>query len=188
MDSVPGFGRYPEGRHGNPVKYSCLENPKDRGAWQAMVHRSQRIGHDWSNWAHRTARHSTRSPRNRIYIEEMINLHTGIRVLSLSLHIFGLSVQFISVTCVWLCGPMGCTTPGFPVHHQLLKLVQTHVHWVGDAILPFHPLSSPSPSTFNLSQHRSLFQWVSSSHQVAKVLEFQLQFQSFQWIFSTDFL
>ena len=82
--------------------------------------------------------------------------------------------------------PLDCSTPGLPVHHQLPELVQTHVHWVGDAIQSFHPLSSPSPSAPNFSQHQSLFQWVSSSHQVAKVLEFQLQHQSFQWIFMTD--
>ena len=70
--------------------------------------------------------------------------------------------------------------PDLPVHHQLLKLTQTHVHRVGDAIQPSHPLSTPSPPTFNLSQHQGLFQRVSSSHQVAKVLEFQLQHQSFQ--------
>ena len=76
---------------------------------------------------------------------------------------------------------MDCSTPGFPVHHQLPELTQTHVHWVGDAIQPSHPLSSPSPPTFNLSQHQDLFQWVTSLHQVAKVLEFQLQHQSLQW-------
>ena len=91
--------------------------------------------------------------------------------------------QFSSVTqsCLTLCDPMDCSTPGFPVHHQLLGLTQTHVHWVRDAIQPSHPLSSPSPPVFNLSQHQGLFQWVSSSHQLAKVLEFQLQHQSFQW-------
>ena len=83
--------------------------------------------------------------------------------------------------------PMDCSTPGFPVHHHLPELPQTHVHWVSDAIQPSHPLSSPSPA-FNLSQHQCLFQWVSSSHQVAKVLELQLQHQSFQWIFRADFL
>ena len=61
---------------------------------------------------------------------------------------------------------MDCSTPGLPVHHQLPELVQTHVHWVGDAIQPSHPLSSPSPPALNLSQHQGLFQWVSSSHQV----------------------
>ena len=99
-------------------------------------------------------------------------------------------VQFNSVTqlCPTLCNPMDCSTPGLPVHHQLPKFTQTHVHWISDAIQPSHPLSSPSPPTFNLSQHQGLFKWVSSSHQVAKVLEFQLQHQSFQWIFRTDFL
>ena len=83
---------------------------------------------------------------------------------------------------------MDCSTPGFPVHHQPPEPSQTHVHWVGDVIQPSHPLLSPSPPAFNLSQHQGLFQWVSSSHQVAKVLEFQLQHLFFQWIFRTDFL
>ena len=92
-------------------------------------------------------------------------------------------VQFSSVTqlCLSLWDPMNCSTPGLPVHHQLPESTQTHVHWVGDATQPSHPFSSPSPPTFSLSQHQGLFQWVSSSHQVAKVLEFQLQHQSFQW-------
>ena len=91
--------------------------------------------------------------------------------------IIDMEVQFSSITqlCPTLCDPMDCRTPGLPVHHQLLEPAQTHVHWVRDAIQPFHPLSSPSPSTFNLSQHQSLFQWVNSSNQVSKVLEFQLQ-------------
>ena len=75
---------------------------------------------------------------------------------------------------------MDRSTPGFPVHHQFPELAQTHVHRVGDAIQPSHPLSAPSPPAFNLSQHQSLFQGVSFSHQVTKVLEFQLQHQSFQ--------
>ena len=83
---------------------------------------------------------------------------------------------------------MDCSMPGFTVHHQLPGLAQTYVHWDGDAIQPSHPLLSPSPPAFNLSQHQGLFQWVSYSHQVAKVLEFQLQHQSFQWMFRTDFL
>ena len=91
-------------------------------------------------------------------------------------------------SCPILCDPMDCSTPGLPVQHQLLEFTQTHVHWVSDAIQPSHPLLSPFPPAFNLSQHQGLLQWVSSSHQVAKVLEFQLQHQSFQWIFRTDFL
>ena len=89
---------------------------------------------------------------------------------------------------VWLCDPMDCSTPGLPVHHLLLEFTQTHVHWVGDAIQWSHPPLSLSPFTFNLSQHQGLFKWVSFSHQVAKVLEFHLQHQSFHWIFNTDFL
>ena len=65
---------------------------------------------------------------------------------------------------VWLCDPMECSTPGFPVHYQLLEFTQTHVHWVGNVIQPSHPLLSPSPPAFSLSQHQGLFQWVSSSH------------------------
>ena len=101
-----------------------------------------------------------------------------------------ISVQFSSVTqsCPTLCDPMNRNTPGLPVHHQLLEFTQTHVHRVSDAIQPSHPLSSPSPPAPNPSQHQSLFQWVNSSQEVAKVLEFQLQHQSFQWIFRTDFL
>ena len=88
------------------------------------------------------------------------------------------SVQLLS--CVQLCDPMDClaSMPGLPVHHQLQELTQTHVHCVGDAIQPAHLLSSPSPPAFNLSQHPALFQWVSSLHQVAKVLKFQLQHKS----------
>ena len=101
-----------------------------------------------------------------------------------------LSVQFSSVVQLHptLFNPMDCSTPGLPVHHQLLEFTQTHVHRVGDAIRPSHPGSSPSPPAPNRSQHQSLFQWVNSSHQVAKVLEFQLQHQSFQWTPRTDFL
>ena len=90
--------------------------------------------------------------------------------------------------CPTLCNSMDCSIPGLPIHCQPLEFTQAHVCWVGDAIQPPHSLSSPSPSIFNLSQHQGLFKWVSSSHQVAKVLEFQLQHQSFQWIFKTDCL
>ena len=94
------------------------------------------------------------------------------------------SVQFNSVTlsCPTLCDPMNHSTPGLPVHLQLPEFTQTHVHQVGDAIQPSHPPSSPSPPSPNPSQHQSLFQWVNSSHEVAKVLEFQLQHQSFPWL------
>ena len=98
------------------------------------------------------------------------------------------SVISVAQICLTLCNAMDCSMRVFPVHHQLLELAQTHVHWVGDATQPSHPLSSPSSPAFNLSQHQGLFQWASSLYQVAKVLEFQLQHQSFQWIFRTDLL
>ena len=100
------------------------------------------------------------------------------------------SVQFSSVaqSCPTLCNPMDCSMPGLPVHRQLPEFTQTHVHWVSDAVQPSYPLSSPSPCAFNLSQHQGLFKGVRSSHQVAKVLGFQLQQQSFQRTFRTDLL
>ena len=92
------------------------------------------------------------------------------------------SVQFSSVaqSCPTLCDPMNCSTPALPVHHQLPEFTQTHVHRVSDAIQPSHLLLSPSPPAPNPSQHQRIFQWVSSSHEVAKVLEFQLQHHSLQ--------
>ena len=95
-----------------------------------------------------------------------------------------------SITHLWptLCDSMDCSMLGIPVFHHFLELAQTHAHWVSDAIQPSHPLWSPSPPAFNLSQHQGLFKWVSSSHQVAKVLKLQFQHQSFQWIFRIYFL
>ena len=87
---------------------------------------------------------------------------------------------------LWDC--LDCSMTGLPIHHQLPESAQTHVHWVGDAIQPSYPMSSPSPPALNLSQHQGLFQWVSSSHQVAKVLEFQPQHQFLQWTPKTDLL
>ena len=98
--------------------------------------------------------------------------------------------QFHSITqsCLTLCNPMDCSMPTFPVLHHLPDFVQAHIHWVSEAIQSSDSLSSPSPPAFNLSQLQGLFQWVSSSHHVTKVLELQLQHQCFQWIFRTDFL
>ena len=77
----------------------------------------------------------------------------------------GYSLSSVAQSCLTLCDPKDCSMPGFPVHHQLLELTQTHVHWVGDATQPSHPLSSPLPPAFSLSQYQGLFQWVNSSHQ-----------------------
>ena len=98
---------------------------------------------------------------------------------------FQFSSDSVVYNSLWAHGPQHA---GLPVHHQLPEFTQTHVHWVSDAIQPSHPLLSPSPPAFNLSQHQGLFKWVRSLHQVVKVLEFQLQHQSFQWIFRVDFL
>ena len=98
------------------------------------------------------------------------------------------SVQFSCSVISNSLQPMDHSRPGLPVHHQLPEFTQTHVRWVGDAIQPSHPLSSPSPPALKLSHHQALFQWVSFSHQVARVLELQLQHQSFQWTPRTDLL
>ena len=90
-------------------------------------------------------------------------------------------------SCLTVFDPMDCSTPGFPVLHYFLEFAQTRIHWVDDAIQPSHPLLTPSPA-FSLFQHQSLFQWIGSSHQEAKLLELQFQHQSFQWIFRVDFL
>ena len=104
--------------------------------------------------------------------------HFSILVLRTS---WTVQVSSVAQSCPTLCNPMNRSTPCLPVHHQLLEFTQTHVHWVGDVIQPSHPLSFPSPPAPNPSQHQGLFQWVNSSHEVAQVLEFQLQHQSFQW-------
>ena len=121
----------------------------------------------------------------RIRHEWVTNTFTHVSLSLINIIQFS-SVQ--SLSRVRLCDPMNCSTPGLPVHHQLLEFTQTHVHWVSDAIQPSHPLSSLSPPAPNPSQHQGLFQWVNSSHQVAKVLEFQLQHQSFQWTPRIDLL
>ena len=104
------------------------------------------------------------------------------------LNIAHYSVQFSHSVVSDSLWPLDGSTPCLPVHHQLPEFTQTHVHWVGDVIQASHPLLSPSPPAFNLSWHQGLFKWVSSLHQVAKVLEFQFQDQSFQWTLRTDLL
>ena len=130
---------------------------------------------------------------NRINPRQNSPRHILIKLIKDGAHLLDIqfsSVQFSSVaqSCPILCDPMNRSTPGLPVHHQLLEFTQTHVHQVCDAIQPSHLLSYPSPPALNPSQHQSLFQWVNSSHEVAKELELQLQYQSFQWMFRVDFL
>ena len=109
-------------------------------------------------------------------------------MLTLYCRLFSQSVSSFTQSCLTLCDPMNHSTWGLSVHHQLPEFTQTYVYWVGNAIQPPHPLSSPSPPAPNPFRHQGLFQWVNSSHEVAKVLEFQLQHQSFQWTPRTDLL
>ena len=116
---------------------------------------------------------------NHFSVHRKLTQHCKSNILQFlkdTIHRFSSVVQ----SCPTLCVPMIHSTPGLPVHHQLPEFTQTCVHRVSDAIQPSHPLSSPSPPAPNPSQHQGLFQWVNSSHEVAKVLEFQLQYQSFQ--------
>ena len=134
-----------------------------------------------SNWFRnleiKALQHELKQTKSQMWFQSMSKLQRS----------FIHSVQFSRSVCPTLCDPMNCSTPGLPVHQQLPKSTQTHVHWVSDAIQPSHPLLSPSPLALNLSQHQDLFQWVSSLHQVAKVLDFQLQ-HHFWWIYRVDFL
>ena len=138
----------------------------------------------WTLTSTPTCFHSQRASNPTTWIHRQEARVWGLTVKS------KVKAQFSSVaqSCPTLCDPMNRSTPGLPVHHQLPESTQTHVYQVGDAIQPSHPLSSPSPPALNLSQHQGLFQKVSSSHQVAKGLGFQLQNQSFQWPFRTDLL
>ena len=113
-----------------------------------------------------------KSPTITLFLSISPFLSVSVCLMYWGVPILGTSVQFSSVvkSCLTLCNPMNRSTPGLPVHHQLQEFTQTHVHWVGDIIQPSHPLSSPSPPAPNPSQHQSIFQWVNSSHEVAKVL------------------
>ena len=140
--------------------------------WEAIFHKNPKKERFWrTSWLVNTWRFRQWCPQG-------LKLHALSLYPALSISLIWLlwvisSVQLLSHVLT-LCNSMDHSTPGFPVHHQLPEFTQTHVHWVGDAIQPSHPLLSPSPPAPNPSQHQSLFQWVNSSHEVAKVLEFQL--------------
>ena len=135
-------------------------------------------------------------PRQKVWWSRGVSAALDVNYILITLILYRGSCRHscccCSVTkpCPTLCNAMDCSTPGFPVLYYLPEFAQTHVHWIGDAIQPSHPLSPPttSPPAFNLSQHQGFFQCVSSSSQVAKVLELQLQHQFFQWIFRVHFL
>ena len=204
VGSIPEWGRSPREGNGNPLQYFCLENSMDRGAWWAPVHWVAQRRCDWSDLA------CMRAGMFQCYFSYLAHpllpsLCSQVCSLCLGLHccsanrfistifldsIYRHSVQFSSVaqSCPTRCEPMNCSMPGLPVHHHLLEFTQTHVHRVNDAIQPSHPLSFPSLPAPNPSQHQHLFQWVNSLHEVAKVLEFELQHQSFQWTPRADLL
>ena len=117
-----------------------------------------------------------------------IDLRTAVKYTFTSFQFSKVQFSSVAQSRPTLCNPMNCSMPGLPVHHQLPEFTQTHVHRVGDAIQPSHPLLLPSPPAPNPSQHQGLFQWVSSSHEVAEVLEFQLQHQSLQLTPRTDLI
>ena len=156
--SIPRSGRSPEGGHGNPLQYSHLKSSMARGAWGLQSIGSHRVRLNWSNSA-------------ALLVAWQIPYHWTIRE---ALHMQSDQIRSVAQSSPSLCNPMNRSTPGLPVHHQLPEFTQTHVHWVSDAIQPSHPLLSPSPPAPNPSQHQSLFHWVNSSQEVAKVLEFQL--------------
>ena len=170
--------------NGNPLQYFCLENPRDRGAWWAAVY-----GVAQSRIRLKRLSSSSSSSSSRVYSHifwhylmtfQSLQCNKEIKDPKLPqlvvLFAFWVNYQFSSVaqSCPTLCDPMNCSTTGLPVHHQLPEFTQIYIHWVSDALQPSHPLSSPSPPAPNPSQHESLFQRVNSSHEVAKVLEFQL--------------
>ena len=115
-------------------------------------------------------------PTTFTYIDKQTHQNASLSLTSNFINDSVPQILFISVTQSYLtlCDPMNHSTPGLPPHHQLPEFTQTHVHWVSDAIQPSHPLPSPSPPAFNLSQHQNLFKWDSSSHQVAKVFSFSI--------------
>ena len=171
--------------NGNPLQCSCLENPRDGGAWWAAV---SGVAQSWTRlkWLSSSKmselfisiqKLNVRKDNSlTIYGSVQVSECTYVLVKFKEIQEWSLfrkpSVQ--SLSCVWLCNPMNCSTPGLPVHHQLPEFTQTHVHRVRDAIQPSHPLPSPSTPAPNPSQQQSLFQWVNSLHEVAKILGSQL--------------
>ena len=180
--SIPVSGRSPGEGNGNPLQSSYLGNPMDRKASWTTVRGVTKI----QTWV---SKHTCMLLYTwQICKEIRFRVIQDWRCINPNGYITLKSVSSVAQSCPTLFDSIDCSMPGFPVHHQLPELAQTHVHRVCDAIQPSHPLSTPSPPAFNLAQQQGLFQWVNPSHQVAKVLELQLQHQSFQWIFRTDFL
>ena len=163
--------------HSSTLAWKIPGTGEPGGLLSLVLHR---VGHNWSDLAAAAAIHVGSC------LTWIITVPLYLDFRPLILKIWVISFSSVAQSCPTLWDLMDCSKLGFPVHHHLPEPAQTYVHWVGDVIQPSHPLSSPSPA-FNLSQNQGLFQLV-NSHQVGKVLELQLQHQSFQWIFRTDFL
>ena len=164
LGSTPGSGRSPWIRKWQPTP-----------VFLPGKYHGQRNLMDYSPRGHKRVRHNWAIEQTHTHCDYRLNMHCSSSKCMVSA-LVSFSVQFSSVaqSCPTLCNATNCSTPGLPVHHQLTEFTQTHVHRVGDAIQPSHPLSSPSPPAPNPSQQQSLFQSVNSSHEVAKALEFQL--------------
>ena len=191
--SIPGLGRSPGEGIGYPLQYSwasleaqMVENPSAlQETWVQCL--------GWEDPLEEgTATHSSvldwRIPMDWGALWATVHGITELDTTEwLSTYIYIYMYVCMYESCPTLCDPIDWSMPGFPVHHQLPEFAHNHIHRVGDAIQSSHPLSSSSPLAFNLSKHQSLFQWVHCSHQVARVLELQLQHKSFQWIVSISF-
>ena len=163
MGLIPASGRSPGGKHSYLFQCSCPENPKNRGAWMTTVHNVAK-----SQTKSEAAYHTLCQGQWHLNFESQC--------------------CSVAKSCLILCDPMDCSMLGSSVLYYLPQFAQIHVHRVGDDILPSHSLPPPSHFAFSLSQHQGLFQWVGSLHQMDKVLEPQLQHQSFQWVFRVDSL
>ena len=188
--------------NGNPLQYSSLENPVDEepdgllsiGSYRVGLQLKQLSMHAciWEGTGNPLQYSCLENPRDRgawwAAVYGVTQRWTLLKQLSSSSSSMPLLFRSVAQSCLTLCNPVNRSTPGLPVHHQLPESTQTHVHWVADTIQPSHSLLSPTPPALNLSQHQGIFKWVSSSHQVAKVLEFQLQHHIFHWTPRTDLL
>ena len=171
-----------------PLQYFCLENPRNTMKRQKdmtlkdelprSVGAQYATGNEWRNKSRKNE--ETEPKQKQHLVVDVTGDESKVRCCKQQYCISSVQFSSVSQSCPTLCDPMNHSTPGLPVHHQLLDFTQSHAHRVGDSIQPSHPLSSRSPPAPNPSQYQGLFQWVNSSHEVTKVLEFQLQHQSFQ--------
>ena len=169
--------------NGKPLQYSRVEKPTNSMKRENDKMETERGTPQvsrcpicyWVSWRNNSRKNEEMEPKHRQYpAVDVTSDRSKVQCCKDKYCIRSDQIRSVAQLCPTLCDPMNCSTPGLPVHHQLTEFTQTHVHRVSDAIQPSHPLSSPSPPAPNPSQQQSIFQWVNSSHKVAKVLEFQL--------------